>query len=182
MQIIDLTPENTALIVEVANLLVDAFRSHSAAWPDVDAGLETVQELFEEGRISRVAIDDDGTVLGWIGANEQYDGHVWELDPLVVRVDQQGRGIGRALVADLEQQVKVRGGITMILGTDDEDNRTSLGGKNLYPDVLQNGMQIKNVGGHPFEFYQKVGFVIIGLIPDANGPGKPDILMAKRIK
>jgi hypothetical protein len=35
--------------------------------------------------------------------------------------------------------------------------------------------------GHPFEFYQKCGFVIVGVVPDANGYSKPDILMAKRV-
>jgi aminoglycoside 6'-N-acetyltransferase I len=34
---------------------------------------------------------------------------------------------------------------------------------------------------HPYEFYQKLGYVIVGVIPDANGPGKPDILMAKSL-
>jgi aminoglycoside 6'-N-acetyltransferase I len=35
--------------------------------------------------------------------------------------------------------------------------------------------------GHPFFFYRKLGFEPAGLIPDANGFGKPDILMSKRI-
>jgi len=32
-----------------------------------------------------------------------------------------------------------------------------------------------------YEFYQKLGFTIVGIIPDANGWGKPDILVAKRV-
>lgn len=28
----------------------------------------------------------------------------------------------------------------------------------------------------------EVGFVIVGVMPDANGWGKPDIFMAKRVK
>jgi aminoglycoside 6'-N-acetyltransferase I len=35
--------------------------------------------------------------------------------------------------------------------------------------------------GHPYEFYQKMGFAIVGVMPDANGIGKPDIYMAKRL-
>jgi aminoglycoside 6'-N-acetyltransferase I len=34
---------------------------------------------------------------------------------------------------------------------------------------------------HPAGFYSRMGFQVVGLIPDANGPGKPDILMAKRV-
>ena len=41
--------------------------------------------------------------------------------------------------------------------------------------------QIRNLNNHPYEFYQKVGFTIVGVIPDANGFGKPDIMMAKRV-
>ena len=35
--------------------------------------------------------------------------------------------------------------------------------------------------GHPFAFYRKLGFVLAGVLPDANGRGKPDIFMAKRL-
>jgi aminoglycoside 6'-N-acetyltransferase I len=83
------------------------------------------------------------------------------------------------LIADLEAQVRARGGTTIYLGSDDEDNMTSLSGIDLYPNVWEHIARIRNLKGHPYEFYQKQGYVITGVIPDANGPGKPDILMAK---
>ena len=129
-----------------------------------------------------MALDEEGRVLGWIGGRPEYDGNVWELHPLVVAPNQQGQGIGRALVQDLECEVTKRGGVTIMLGTDDENNMTSLGGVDLYPDVWSHINRIRNLRGHPYEFYQKLGFVIVGVIPDANGWGKPDILMAKRVK
>ena len=52
----------------------------------------------------------------------------------------------------------------------------------LYPAPLSHVASIKNLRDHPYEFYQKVGFVIVGVMPDANGWGKPDIFMAKRVK
>jgi aminoglycoside 6'-N-acetyltransferase I len=77
--------------------------------------------------------------------------------------------------------VRARGATTIWLGTDDEDNLTSLGGADLYPDVLEQASKIRNLRSHPFGFYQKLGYAIVGILPDANGPGKPDILMAKRV-
>ena len=58
------------------------------------------------GKICRVALDEAGAVLGWVGGIPGYGGNVWELHPLVVRPDRQRQGIGRALVADLEAQVR----------------------------------------------------------------------------
>ncbi|MGK7874742.1 MAG: GNAT family N-acetyltransferase [Xenococcaceae cyanobacterium] len=182
MRIINLQPESKDTIRQVAALLVEGFKEHSPnAWQDLDAALQEVHSSFGTDRISRVAVDGSGMVLGWIGGISQYDGHVWELHPLVVRSDHRRKGIGRALVADLEEQVRERGGITLWLGTDDEDNMTTLSGIDLYPKVLEHLAKISNVRGHPYEFYQKLGFVIVGVMPDANGLGKPDIFMAKRI-
>ncbi len=74
-----------------------------------------------------------------------------------------------------------QGGITIYLGTDDEDNMTSLSNTDLYPNVVEHIAHIRNLRRHPYEFYQKLGYVIVGVIPDANGMGKPDIIMAKRV-
>ncbi|HUG16884.1 MAG TPA: GNAT family N-acetyltransferase [Thermomicrobiales bacterium] len=181
MRIIDLTPDDETLLRQVAELVVAAFREHSPSYSTIDAALEEVRESLEDGRLSRVAIDDDGTSLGWVGGIPEYGGHAWELHPLAVRPDAQRRGVGSALVADLEQQVAARGGMTLYLGTDDETNRTSLSGVDLYPDPLAHVARIRNLRRHPYEFYLKQGFAIIGVIPDASGPGQPDILMAKRV-
>src|SRR5688572_10040643 len=135
MQIIDLRPTDEAAIQQTAALLVEGFKEMAPnAWPTLDSALKEVQESFGQGRLSRIAVDETGAVLGWIGGISAYDGNVWELHPLVVRPDSQRQGIGRALVADLEEQVRARGGFTIQLGTDDETNMTSLSGIDLYPN------------------------------------------------
>jgi aminoglycoside 6'-N-acetyltransferase I len=182
MRIIDLTQRDDLLIGQTAELLVDAFKGHwPNAWQTIEEAIEEVRGSFADDRISRVAIDETGAALGWIGAIKNYGGRVWELHPLAVMPNAQGQGIGRALVQDLEDCVVARGGQTLLVGTDDEDNMTSLGGVDLYPNPLEHLARIENLRGHPFEFYQKLGFVIAGVIPDANGFGKPDIFLTKRI-
>ena len=180
MKIVDLHPNDTALIEETARVLFDAFQQMS--WPTMDDAREEVLGLFGNDTIRRVALDDEAHVLGWIGAISQYENHAWELHPLAVRPDQQRKGVGRALVQDLEACVRERGAITLYLGTDDINNQTSLGGVDLYPNVFEHITRIQNLRNHPYEFYQRMGFVIVGVIPDANGFGKPDILMAKRVR
>jgi aminoglycoside 6'-N-acetyltransferase I len=194
MKITDLTPNDTDLINQVATILVAAFREHWPDWmPTLESALEEIQESFAPDRISRVALADEtdqfairnsqfAMVLGWIGGISDYDGLVWELHPLAVHPDLQGHGIGRALVADLEEQVRTRGGLTVTLGSDDTDDMTTLSGVDLYdPDPWTHIANIQNLKGHPYEFYRKLGYVITGVVPDANGPGKPDILMSKRV-
>lgn len=180
--IVDLQSQDEATMRQTAVLLVEGFAANTPeAWPDVESALAEVRESFGEERISRVALADTKQVLGWIGGISTYNGNVWEMHPLVVRVSFQGRGLGRALVEDLEKRVKERGGLTILLGTDDENHQTTLSEVNLFPDVYTHIAHIKNLKKHSYEFYQKLGYVIVGIIPDANGLGKPDILMAKSL-
>ena len=183
MKIITLSPDNDLLIQQAAQLLVDAFRDHwSDAWPTFEEGLKEVHEMLEPERICRAAVDEKGDLLGIIGGIPGYDGHVWELHPLAIQPSLQGQGIGRALVEDFEEQVRLKGGLTITLGSDDEDGMTSLANVDLYQNLWEKIRDIRNLKHHPFEFYQKMGYIITGIVPDANGIGKPDILMAKRVR
>ncbi len=182
MRVVDLRANDDDLVRQSASLLVEGFKdTGSTSWPDMQTGLKEMAEALQDGRIGLAAVDDSGVVLGWVGGIRNYDGYAWELHPLVVRTEYRNQGIGRALVESLERRVSEAGGMTIYLGTDDENFRTSVGGRDLYPNVLAELINIKNPGHHPYEFYQKVGFTIVGAIPDANGWGKPDIFMAKRV-
>lgn len=58
---------------------------------------------------------------------------------------------------------------------------TSLAGADLYNHFWEQVQNIRNLKRHPYEFYQKLGYIITGVVPDANGPGKPDIILSKRV-
>jgi len=182
MKIITLSPDNDHLIQQAAQLLVNAFRAHwPDAWATFDEALEEAHEMLENGRICRVAVDEERNLMGIVGGIPGYDGHVWELHPLAVQPALHGQGIGRALVQDFEEQVRLKGGLTITLGSDDEDDMTSLSNVDLYENLWEQIRDIRNYKNHPYEFYQKMGYTITGVVPDANGRGKPDILMAKRV-
>lgn len=178
MHITDLRLGDERIIRQAAALLVAGFQD---AWPNLELAIAEVRECLQPERLGRVAVGNDGMVLGWVGAIPQYDGRVWELHPLVVAPAFQRQGIGRGLVADLEARARERGGLTLWAGADDQDGRTSLAGVDLYEDLPQRLASVENLGGHPYEFYQRLGFTIVGVMPDANGSGKPDIYLTKRI-
>ncbi len=184
IQIIDLPSDNATAIEQAAHILNTAFREYfPGSWASMEDARAEMRDLLTLEHICLVALDDEANnvVVGLIAGNAQYNGHVWELHPLAVHPDRHKRGIGRVLVQAFETQVKTRGGLTIILGSDDEHDMTSLSGVDLYQDLWDKVRTIQNRKGHPYGFYQKMGYTIIGVVPDANGRGKPDIIMGKRI-
>jgi aminoglycoside 6'-N-acetyltransferase I len=180
--IVDLTRSAHELIEQTAALLHDAFSGRTEHWQDIDSARGEVLESLVPERISRVAVDDGDRVVGWIGAIPSYGGRVWEIHPLVVSAPHRRHGIGRALVEDVECIVAERGGLTLWLGSDDEQGETTAAGVDLYADVSGAIRNMKKLGGdHPYDFYRCLGFQVVGFMPDANGHGKPDIFLAKRI-
>jgi aminoglycoside 6'-N-acetyltransferase I len=120
-------------------------------------------------------------LVGWIGALRSY-ANGWEIHPLVVAPYHQRRGIGSALLARLEARARDDGILTLFLGSDDDYGGTNLHGRNLWPDVLGHAATAAATPrGHALTFYRRHGYHIAGVLPDVNGRGRPDILMAKRL-
>jgi aminoglycoside 6'-N-acetyltransferase I len=180
-RIVDLPTARSGLIDQTARLLYDSFRDLTPAWPDIESARDEVLASLQEGKISRVMLNHARDVIGWIGAQPQYEGRVWELHPLVVAASMRRVGYGRALVLDIEATVAARGALTLWVGSDDETNATSLSGIDLYDDLPGAIRNVRNLKNHPYEFYIRLGFQIVGVMPDANGLGKPDIYLAKRV-
>lgn len=176
----DLTAAKAARIDATAVLLHTAF-SPLGVWTTMVEAKQEVLDSLSEDRVSLIAVDVDDSVVGWIGAIREYDGLVWELHPIVVDEQQRRHGIGRALVQDLEAILVARGALTLWAGADDLSRETSLGGIDLYSALPTAMRAVKSWGRHPLPFYRSLGFQLIGVMPDANGPGRPDIFLGKRL-
>ena len=180
LSIEDLTAADGARIDSAAHLLNAAF-GPLGVWTTIAEAREEVIESIKPDKISRVAVTDGGKLVGWIGAIQQYDGLVWELHPIVVDEMHRRQGVGRALVSDLETILEQRGGLTLWAGSDDLAGETSLGGVDLYSALPAAFGEVRSWGRHALPFYRRLGFHVIGVMPDANGPGRPDIFLGKRI-
>ena len=179
MRIVDFATLTDGQRGAAARILREALARHQDAYGgsgEVEA--EVAKVLDDPERLGFAALDGE-TVAGWVGAIRSYS-HAWELHPLVVDPVRHGAGVGRALVAALEDAARAEGMLALHLGTDDDFGGTSLHGADLFPDVLAKAREARSQD-HPMGFYQRLGFEVVGLIPDANGFGKPDILMAKRL-
>lgn len=175
MQTIILSKETIDYNKQAADLLVQAF-PHCYS----DCAEDEIGKCLNEERVAVAAIDGE-ILLGFVGAIPQYGITAWELHPLVVDEKFCSQGIGTKLCATLETILKEKGCLTIYLGSDDENNSTTLSNTNLFQDTFQKISNIKNISKHPFEFYNKIGYQIVGVIPDANGIGKPDIWLAKSL-
>jgi len=152
-------------------------------WPDLDEeeALEAVEESISDENIS-IGIKVNNQLIGWVGLMPMYE-KTWELHPMAIMPKYQGKGYGKILLNEMEKIAREKGVIGIFAGSDDEANKTSLSekeitGKNIFEEIKN----INNYKNHPYEFYMRCGYSIIGIIPNANGVNKPDILLWKDIR
>ena len=150
-------------------------------WATLSEAVQEIDMLLCPGN-TMLAVMEGSDVIGWGGIQPQYDGRVFELHPLCVREDMRSKGYGAAIVRSLENAARAQGGLTIILGADDENEpgETSFANVDLYFNLPAHMMNFEP-GKHQSAFYLKQGYNIIGVVPDANGPGKPDIMLGKKL-
>ena len=182
IQIVEFSELSQFQLQQAVRILCECFANTPSVYADLSqADSEVARFIFGE-ECGALAALDGADVRGWIGWLEGYS-HAWELHPLVVDPSHQGRGIGTSLVRALEHRARSAGMISLWLGADDEAGGTNLYGVDVLPGALKHAttVQPSDQQRHPIAFYRKVGFEVVGLLPDVNGFGKPDILMAKRL-
>ena len=181
-QFLDLAHADEQIREDAARLLHETFLEKGIdAWSTIEEARDEVAECVAP-RLICIGLAIDRELIGWGGLRPMYDAITLELHPLVVRLGRQRSGIGRAIVTELEARARAAGALNIVLGTDDETGRTNLSNVDFERTPVGEAIaDLKNLGDHPYEFYQKCGYRVIGIIPDASGPGKPDIWMWKRV-
>jgi ribosomal protein S18 acetylase RimI-like enzyme len=120
-------------------------------------------DLFDfamNGEYSLLAADEDGRLRGYACFGEaSLTASSWYLYWLCVHPDAAGRGVGRALVAAVEDAVRSRGGNRLVVEARGR------------PDQEQTR-----------RFYEKNGFVASGRIPDFYRPGDDCLIYWKPIE
>ncbi|HEY2050819.1 MAG TPA: GNAT family N-acetyltransferase [Caulobacteraceae bacterium] len=163
-----------------AAVLVRAFAHQPVTWRALPEARAEVARFFEDETRSALAAIEGDVLVGWIGLIRTHS-HAFELHPVAVEPTRQRQGVGAALVRALEALARSEGALSLYLGADDDFGGTSLFGADPFPDLLHSLARIEARAPHPLGFYRALGFTLAGLIPDANGLGKPDILLAKRL-
>jgi GNAT superfamily N-acetyltransferase len=181
MEIVDFATLAPARLADAARILRDALAHLPSAYNALgDAEAEVAQRSADSDWLGHGALEGN-RLVGWIGAIRTYS-HGWEIHPLAVAPDCQRRGIGSALLLALEARARREGVLTLFLGSDDDYGGTNLFGRDLWPDVVSHLAATEATArGHALTFYRRHGYEIVGLLPDVNGAGRPDIMLAKRL-
>ena len=181
MEIVDFAALAPARHADAARILRDALAHLPSAYnAPGEAETEVAQRSADCDWLGHAALDGK-RLVGWIGAIRTCS-HGWEIHPLVVAPDCQRRGIGSALLLALEARARSEGVLTLFLGSDDDYGGTNLFGRDLWPGVLSHVAAAEvTARGHALSFYRRHGYEIVGLLPDVNGAGRPDITLAKRL-
>jgi aminoglycoside 6'-N-acetyltransferase I len=145
--------------------------------------VEPLLEAFRslEGRFGLIPAEDDRHLA--LAGVLRHQPRCYELDPLCVDPDAQGRGLGRAMLEAAEREAARRGALILWLGTEDESGTSTLFGRDLWDDPIAALATLEPVSREsPIGFYPRCGYRVCSVPPDSGGPGRPDIILARSLR
>lgn len=165
--------ENINYAEDISIMMTEAFNSFYST--------DDIIELVNKSFISLGYIENK-ILIGYAGLLEMYSNITCELHPLIIKSGYRNMRVGSKLLKELEREAKLKNVLNIMLGSDDEDYKTNLHQFDFNnTDISYILNNIKNINNHPYEFYQKNGYKIVGIFPNANGIGKPDIWLWKQL-
>lgn len=113
-----------------------------------------------DGHLARVWVDEAGRAGGWVYfAEDRKSNGAWDLWWIGVAPERQGQGVGKALLAFVEDHVREAGGRMVIIET------------SALPPLARTR-----------EFYRLRGYTECGCVPDFYGDGDGKITFARNVK
>lgn len=176
-------PADELRLDEAAYVLYRAASRFSSALPTPEAALG---ELLDVSRttdaITFVALNLAGEVCGLASASPYRSSAMLRMQLLVVDPPFQRRGVGRTLLRTVEEAGRELGMSTLMIALDDEAGLTPLAGRSLFPDPLAPMTKFVPPAAHPSTFLKRMGYALTGVLPEAAGPGRPELWFARSLE
>ena len=141
-------------------LLTEYFDSRAAGFPVTQGRYRTIfpapEDFIEPRGVFLVAVDESNTLIGCGGIRRLesggIDGHRYEVKHLYLRPAARGRGLGRALLAQLECRARDFGATELVLDT----NASLEAAGGLYRSSGYNDIVHYNDNPNATNWYRKV--------------------------
>ena len=143
MQIEEMMVED---IASVLPLYIEYYNTcEESCWTEETAGKRICQVLTMQDSYSVILKDDSGTVCGFaMGYFKQYDDIVgYTLEEIIIAAEEQNKGLGSYLMAELESRVKAAGASCIELQAVNDEMHERFYGKAGFKDAKNFVMKVK---------------------------------------
>ncbi len=130
----------------VLPLYMEYYNDHEGGcWTEETAGKRIRQVLSIEDSYSLIMKDDEGKTVGFaMGYFKQYDDIVgYTLEEIVISFEHQNKGLGSALLEEIENRVKEKGASCVELQAVNDEKHERYYGKADYKNTVNFVMKVK---------------------------------------
>lgn len=130
----------------VLPLYIDYYNNHEGAcWTKETAKKRIHQVMSIENSYSLIMKDDEGKAVGFVmGYFKQYDDIIgYTLEEIIISSENQNKGLGSALLEELENRVKEKGASCVELQAVSDEMHERYYGKAGYKNAINFVMKVK---------------------------------------